>query len=54
MSDYDYVCQACKKRFTVTMSIAEHGKKRVKCPKCKSTRVSQSIALFFAQTKKKG
>lgn len=54
MPVYDYVCLACKKRFSLDMSFAEHDRKRVKCPKCNSTRVRQSITSFFAQTSKKG
>ncbi len=53
MSTYEYQCQSCKKRFTLTLSIAQHETERVKCPKCKSTRVRQAITPFFAQTSKK-
>ena len=53
MPAYDYVCLACKKPFSLTLSFAEHDRKRLKCPKCSSTRVQQSITQFFTQTTKK-
>ena len=53
MPDYDYKCEKCRKKFSVTMSIAQHGTRRVKCPKCKSVRVAQVVTSFYAQTSKK-
>jgi hypothetical protein len=35
------------------MPISEHGKRRVKCPKCGSVRVAQQVSDFFARTSKK-
>jgi len=53
MPAYDYRCDKCKKKFTRTMTIAEHENKRVRCPKCNSLRVKQQVGSFFAQTSKK-
>lgn len=53
MPTYDYRCENCRKSFSVTMSISEHDRKRITCPKCKSRQVKQKIASFFAVTKKK-
>ena len=53
MPTYDYRCGNCRKRFTVTMGIKEHDQKVVKCPKCKSRKVSQQLGSFFAKTSKK-
>jgi putative FmdB family regulatory protein len=53
MPSYDYQCLKCKKSFTLTMAITEHGTKKVRCPSCKSTRVQQRLSTFFAQTSKK-
>ena len=53
MPVYDYRCLKCDKTFSVTEPITEHGKKRVRCPHCKSTRTEQVLGGFFAQTSKK-
>ena len=36
-----------------TMTISEHGKAKVKCPKCKGTKVVPQFSGFMAQTAKK-
>jgi putative FmdB family regulatory protein len=53
MPTYDYLCSQCKKRFSLSMSIKDHDQRKIKCPKCASTRVTQSIQGFFATTSKK-
>jgi putative FmdB family regulatory protein len=53
MAVYDYRCGKCGKKFSVTMSISEHGSKRLRCPKCNSLRVAQQVSAFYAQTSKK-
>ena len=53
MPAYDYRCEKCGKKTSLTMTIAEHGKRKVRCPHCKSTRMQQAITAFFTQTKKK-
>ena len=53
MPTYEYRCENCGKRFSRIESISEHGRKRPACPKCKSRRVAQVLAPFFAKTKKK-
>ena len=53
MPGYDFVCRKCKKRFSKTMSMVERGAWKPRCPKCRSVRVDQRIAAFFAQTDKK-
>jgi len=53
MPTYDYRCNECKKQFSRTMSIKEHDTKRVKCPKCSSSKVSQQLGKIYAQTSKK-
>ena len=54
MPTYDYRCDSCRKKFTLMMGIKEHDTRKVKCPKCNSTKVTQQIGSFFAQTSKKG
>jgi endogenous inhibitor of DNA gyrase (YacG/DUF329 family) len=35
------------------MSLAEHERAKVKCPECKSTKVEQVFAPFYAKTIRK-
>jgi len=53
MPDYEYICQGCKHVFTATMSIHEHDKRNLECPKCKSTKVEWHPQMFQAVTSKK-
>jgi putative FmdB family regulatory protein len=50
---YEYVCRKCDNKFSLFMSVSEHDKKKVRCPKCKSTRVEQQLLSFFVVTSKK-
>ena len=40
MPTYEYVCEKCKKNFSLLLSITEHEKKKIRCPECKSTKTS--------------
>ncbi len=53
MPTYEYHCEKCNQRFSRIESVAEHGRKRLACPKCKSTKVAQVLAPFYAKTVKK-
>ncbi len=53
MPTYDYTCNKCRKKFTLVMTINEHDKKKIRCPKCSSVRVEQQFYSFFAVTSKK-
>ncbi|UCH22118.1 MAG: zinc ribbon domain-containing protein [Deltaproteobacteria bacterium] len=53
MPTYDFICEKCKKRFTITISIAEYEKKKYHCPKCKNKNVKQLVSLFQTITSKK-
>jgi putative FmdB family regulatory protein len=53
MPHYEYLCQACNKKFSLVMSVAEHDKGKIKCPKCTSAKVEQQWVAFFATTSKK-
>lgn len=53
MPTYDFRCSECKKTFSVTCSITEHGKKKIACPKCGSKKVKQGVSSFFAVTSHK-
>lgn len=53
MPTYDYQCGKCQNEFTLIMSMSEHEKKKVRCPKCKSTKVKQLLSAFTAKTSRK-
>ena len=53
MPYYDYRCTKCEEVFTVKMSFEEYGKKKVKCPKCGSTKVERVYVAVAAKTSKK-
>lgn len=53
MPTYEYVCKACKKTFSLILTVADHDKKRIGCPKCKGRKVEQQFGSFFAVTSKK-
>ena len=53
MPDYEYRCEECGKRFSVTMGIKAHDTAKVKCPKCSSRKVRQRVSAFHAITSKK-
>jgi len=53
MPTYEYECKGCNKKFSVILSISEHGKTKVSCPKCKGKKVKQSISAFTTKTSRK-
>lgn len=53
MPSYDYLCEKCGTGFTLVMTLSEHEKTKVRCPKCKSARVKQQIGSFQTITSKK-
>jgi putative FmdB family regulatory protein len=53
MPTYEYECRGCNKKFSVILSISEHGKTKVACPKCKGKKVKQSISTFTTKTSRK-
>ena len=53
MPTYEFVCEKCNKRFTLTMAIADYERKKMKCPKCGGTKVRQLISSFHSVTSKK-
>lgn len=54
MPTYDFVCNDCKKSFSLTMSMAAYAKRKsFKCPKCESRHVQRRVSAFFAVTSKK-
>lgn len=53
MPTYEYRCQKCRKKFSRVMSISEHETRRIKCPKCGGTKISQLVSNIQVVTSKK-
>ena len=53
MPTYEFICEKCKKSFTLMMKIAEYEKKKFRCPKCKSKKVKQQVSSFQTITSSK-
>ena len=53
MPRYEFICEECKKAFTLDMKVAEYQKKKHRCPKCKSAKTRQQITSFQTITSKK-
>lgn len=44
MPTYGYLCSNCRRRFRVTMSYEEYGKKEAACPHCESTQAKRLLS----------
>ncbi len=53
MPRYEFSCLACKKKFSVALTVSEYEKRKFKCPRCGSKKVEQRWAAFYAVTSKK-
>jgi len=53
MPIYEFRCAKCRTRFTLSMSIPEHDRRRPACPKCSSREVVAVLSPFFAKTIRK-
>jgi len=53
MPTYEYLCQKCRKIFTVILSMREHEQAKVTCPQCRGNKVNQQYSTFYAKTSKK-
>ena len=49
MPTYQYQCKDCAEKFSKTEHIKEHDTDKPVCPKCKSEKVEQVLAPFFAK-----
>ena len=43
MPTYDFICNACEKRFEIFLTFSEYGKKTVHCTHCESTNVRRRM-----------
>ena len=53
MPVYDYVCKDCQHSFELVLTLSEHDKDNIRCPKCEGKNVEQDAAAFYAVTSKK-
>ena len=53
MPAYEYRCDKCDREVTLTLTIREHEKRQVKCPKCGSKALRPLLSAFMSQTSKK-
>ena len=53
MPNYQYHCEQCGETFERTETITEHGRSKVKCPKCEGKKVTQIPGRFHVVTSKK-
>jgi putative FmdB family regulatory protein len=53
MPTYEYACSECGKKFSLTLTFAEHDQGRAACPKCKSKKVAQRFSTVFTKTSRK-
>jgi len=53
MPVYEYYCGQCEREVTLTLSIREHDKGQIKCPKCDGKALRPLLSTFMSQTAKK-
>ena len=53
MPMYEYHCDKCGREVTLTLSITEHNKGYIKCPKCDGKALRPLLSVFMSQTSKK-
>jgi len=53
MPTYEYRCEKCKKNFSLVMSMSDHAKRKARCPKCRSKKLTQQITAFTTITSSK-
>jgi putative FmdB family regulatory protein len=54
MPAYEYLCNDCKREFSVFLSIKEfEAKQKIICPHCQSDNTLKKLTPFFAKTSRK-
>ncbi len=53
MPVYEYLCKECHKHFEKVLTLDEHEKGKITCPRCGSKKIEQEPAAFFAVTSRK-
>jgi putative FmdB family regulatory protein len=52
MPVYEYHCDKCQREVTLTLTISEHDKGPVTCPKCGGKALRPFLSAFMTQTSK--
>ncbi|MGA7463689.1 MAG: FmdB family zinc ribbon protein [Candidatus Korobacteraceae bacterium] len=53
MPVYEYICKDCHHSFESVLTLKEHDTEKIRCPRCKSKKVEQDVAEFYAVTSRK-
>jgi putative FmdB family regulatory protein len=53
MPTYEFLCEKCRKIFTLRLRLARHEKAELKSPKCQGQEVRQQISTFQTKTSRK-
>ena len=53
MRMYEYYCDRCDREVTLTLSIGEHEKGRIQCPRCGGKSLRPLLSTFVSQTSRK-
>ena len=53
MPNYEFECKTCGHEFSRTMTVDDHDKEKVRCPKCESEDVRHVIEPVNVTTSKK-
>ena len=53
MPNYEFQCEKCKKKFSLTLSVKNREEGKYKCPKCGSGKNRPVFGNFYAKTSKK-
>jgi len=53
MPKYEFLCQKCNKKFSVTLTVTDREENKFKCPKCGSRKNQPLFGNFYAKTSKK-
>ena len=53
MPMYEYYCDKCDREVMLTLSITEHEKGRIQCPKCGGKSLRPLLSTFVSQTSRK-
>ena len=51
MPHYEFICNACKKTFSETLTIAEHDTEKTACPHCGSQDRTMLVYLLCSHLK---
>jgi len=53
MPMYEYYCDRCDREVTLILSIGEHEKGRIQCPRCGGKSLRPLLSTFVSQTSRK-